>query len=118
MRSMTRLFALAGGLVLASPLVAAAWMGPHPVTNNYHNPQDLSATVSLAPKPWVQNRQPFVVAPPRPLDPSLLVAGVPAWPTLDLPEWIRYRQSYAITMRVNRFDPGWIPRVPTDWPTR
>ena len=118
MCSMTRLFALAAGLVLASPLVASAWLGPYPVTNNYHTPQDLSAKVSLAPKPWVGNQQAFVVAPPRPLDPSMLVPGVPAWPTLDLPEWNRYRESYAVTMRVNRFSPGWIPRVPTPFPPK
>jgi len=42
---------MATGLILANPLVAAAWLGPSPVNSNYHNPLDLSAKVSLAPKP-------------------------------------------------------------------
>ena len=36
---------------LTISLVAAAWLGPSPVNSNYHNPLDLSAKVSLAPKP-------------------------------------------------------------------
>jgi len=110
MRFTTRLIILAAGLVLASPIVASAWLGPYPVSNNYHNPLDLSAKVSLAPKPWVANPRVFVVTPGGPAPPSMI--NPPAWPTVDRTEWSRWHDSYAVKMRVNRLDPGWLPRVP------
>jgi len=109
-RLMTRLIVMATGLILANPIVAAAWLGPYPVNSNYHNPLDLSAKVSLAPKPWVANRQEFVVTPGGPADPSM--PNPPAWPTVDRTEWSRWQNSYAVKMKVNRFDPGWLQRVP------
>lgn len=99
MRSALRSLLLSTALVCAAS--TAAWAdSPYPMTNDYHNPNDLKAYTPPGAKPGADGTGDILVVPPRPLDRALLNdPNTVKWPTLDKSEWERFKGQYKIVPR-------------------
>jgi hypothetical protein len=98
MHSRLRWIALAAGLALLAPgLAASADQSSSSQSASDYHPLDLVAAVPPGPGPGCDAEGKYVVTPPRRLPQSALDdPKAVRWPTLDASEWNRLKDRYVI----------------------